>query len=146
MSKLPLAALEATLRLYLRRERLARDLPTLRLLTRSVESIEASATRLLPAVAKAVAPKYQVRCLALRGQIGSGSLPIESLPSAGLALAPIARSGSGRALATLEQALRGLPWPVIGRVADGELLLDLRCLENESELLGQLPQLALALG
>ncbi len=38
MSKLPLAALEATLRLYLRPERLAQDLPTLRLLTRPAES------------------------------------------------------------------------------------------------------------
>ena len=49
MSKLPLAALEATLRLYLRPERLAQDLPTLRLLTRTQESIMAQALGLLDA-------------------------------------------------------------------------------------------------
>src|SRR5690606_26254433 len=43
VSKLPLAALEATLRLYLRPERLAADLPTLRLLTRPVEAMRAQA-------------------------------------------------------------------------------------------------------
>ncbi len=146
MSKLPLAALEATLRLYLRPERLERDLPTLRLLARSRESIEESAARLLPAIAQAVAPHYQVRQLALTGQIGSGSLPVESLASAGLAIAPTARGASGHALARLEEAFRALARPVIGRVSEGELVLDLRCLEDESELLGQLPALARSLG
>jgi L-seryl-tRNA(Ser) seleniumtransferase len=145
MSKLPLAALEATLRLYLRPERLAQDLPTLRLLTRSQATIEASAARLLPALAQALSPHYLVRRLALSGQIGSGSLPVESLASAGLAIAPAARGASGRALARLEEALRALPRPVIGRVTEGELVLDLRCLEDESELLGQLPALTRSL-
>ena len=48
MSKLPLAALEATLMLYLRPERLAQDLPTLRLLTRPLADIEATAHAVLP--------------------------------------------------------------------------------------------------
>jgi L-seryl-tRNA(Ser) seleniumtransferase len=145
MSKLPLAALEATLRLYLRPERLEQDLPTLRLLARSLASIEASAARLQPALAQAVAPRYEVRTCQLAGQIGSGSLPVESLRSAGLAITPVERSGMGRALDRLERVLRGLPRPIIGRVAEQQLRLDLRCLEDEAELLEQLPALALAL-
>ena len=145
MSKLPLAALEATLRLYLRPERLAQDLPTLRLLTRPEPAILALAQRLLPAVADAVAPRFAAEVVALQGQIGSGSLPVERLPSAGLAIAPQQKKGAGRALDELAAALRALPLPVIGRIADDRLLLDLRCLEDAQPFVQQLPDLKAAL-
>lgn len=143
MSKLPLAALEATLSLYLRPERLAQDLPTLRLLTRPAETIHAMARALRPVVQAAVAPRFGVEVVALLGQIGSGSLPVERLPSAGLALAPAGTSkkGVGTALEALSTALRQLPLPVIGRIADDRLLLDLRCLENAEPFIDQLPRL-----
>ena len=142
MSKLPLAALEATLMLYLRPERLAQDLPTLRLLTRPADAIRAIAHQLQAAVATAVAPQFSVEVVALLGQIGSGSLPVERLPSAGLAIAPTgAKKGVGTALDRLAQALRSLPLPVIGRIADDRLLLDLRCLEDSTPFVAQLPRL-----
>jgi L-seryl-tRNA(Ser) seleniumtransferase len=141
MSKLPLAALEATLRLYLRPERLAQDLPTLRLLTRPADAIRALALQLQPALAATVAPRFTVEVAELLGQIGSGSLPVERLPSAGLALAPTQKKGAGRALDALATALRALPLPVIGRVADDRMLLDLRCLEDAAPFVAQLPQL-----
>ncbi|MBL0728012.1 L-seryl-tRNA(Sec) selenium transferase [Piscinibacter sp. HJYY11] len=143
MSKLPLAALEATLLLYLRPERLAHDLPTLRLLTRPADAIRALAHELQPMVASAVAPQFGVEVVALQGQIGSGSLPVERLPSAGLALAPTGtrKKGLGTALDRLALALRSLPVPVIGRIADDRLLLDLRCLEDARPFVAQLPQL-----
>ena len=141
MSKLPLAALEATLRLYLRPERLAQDLPTLRLLTRPAEALRELAAQLLPAVAEAVAPRFAVSEVDLLGQIGSGSLPVDRLPSAGLALAPVQKKGAGRALDELATALRGLPLPVIGRIADDRLLLDLRGLEDPAPFVLQLPAL-----
>lgn len=145
MSKLPLAALEATLRLYLRPERLAQDLPTLRLLTRPAAAILALAQQLQPAVAAAVAPRFAVDVVDLLGQIGSGSLPVDRLPSAGLALVPQHKKGAGRALDTLAAALRALPLPVIGRIADDRLLLDLRGLEDARLLVDQLPPLQAAL-
>jgi L-seryl-tRNA(Ser) seleniumtransferase len=140
MSKLPLAALEATLSLYLRPERLAQDLPTLRLLTRPADAIRELAQALLPAVREAVAPRFTVEVVPLLGQIGSGSLPVERLPSAGLALAPVgtAKKGLGTALDALATALRGLPLPVIGRIAEDRLLLDLRCLEDSAPFSAQL--------
>jgi L-seryl-tRNA(Ser) seleniumtransferase len=146
ISKLPLAALEATLRLYLRPERLAQDLPTLRLLTRPVADIRATAEALCVPLAAALAPRFDVSVVELLGQIGSGSLPVERLPSAGLAAAPRERKGAGRALDDLSAALRALPRPVIGRIADDRLLLDLRCLEDPAALATQLPALADALG
>jgi L-seryl-tRNA(Ser) seleniumtransferase len=145
MSKLPLAALEATLRLYLRPERLAQDLPTLRLLTRPLAAIQATAALLLPALQAAVAPRFAVSTVALKGQIGSGSLPVDRLDSAGLAIAPMEKKGAGHALEALSAALRALPQPVIGRIADDRLLLDMRCLEEPGLLVAQLPALHKAL-
>ncbi len=145
ISKLPLAALEATLRLYLRPERLAQDLPTLRLLTRPAAAIRALAHMLLADVQAAVEPRFGVCVLELMGQIGSGSLPVERLPSAGLAIAPLHKQGSGRALEELGRALRSLPLPVIGRVCENRLLLDLRCLEDAAPFTAQLALLKDAL-
>ena len=82
----------------------------------------------------------------LLGQIGSGSLPIDRLPSAGLAITPLQKKGAGRALDDLASALRSLPRPVIGRIADDRLLLDLRCIENHAPFAAQLPALRERLG
>jgi L-seryl-tRNA(Ser) seleniumtransferase len=143
MSKLPLAALEATLMLYLRPERLAQDLPTLRLLTRPVNAIRDMAHAMLTATSDAVSPRFRVQVVELLGQIGSGSLPVERLPSAGLAFTPTiaSKKGTGSALDALATAFRSLPLPVIGRIGDDRLLLDLRCLENSVPFLDQLPAL-----
>jgi len=148
LSKLPLAALEATLRLYLQPERLTQDLPTLRHLTRPQPQIEAMAAALLPGIAGSVAPLYTAEVVQLASQIGSGSLPIDRLPSAGLALAPAGASkkGTGAALERLARALRQLARPVIGRIAQDRLLLDLRCLDDPDQLAAQLPALREALG
>ena len=139
MSKLPLAALEATLMLYQQPEHLAQALPTLRLLTRPVADIQATAQAVLAALAPVLAPRYSVEVVALQGQIGSGSLPVERLPSAGVAIAPVDAPRSGRALDALATALRQLPLPVIGRIADGRLILDCRCLEDASSFTQQMP-------
>lgn len=143
LSKLPFAALEATLRLYLRPERLVQDLPTLRHLTRPQAQVAALAQQLLPAVAAAVAPRYRVAAVELQSQIGSGSLPVDRLPSAGLAITAV--DGRGRTLEALAAALRALPRPVIGRLNDERLLLDLRCLDEPALLTAQLGALAEAL-
>lgn len=141
MSKLPLAALEATLRLYLRPERLTQDLPTLRLLTRPVEHIQATAQAVLPALNAAFGSHYGVTLVPLQGQIGSGSLPVERLPSAGIALTPLQAKGKGRALDALATTLRRLPQPVIGRIHEDSLLLDMRCLEDTTPFILQIKQL-----
>src|SRR6185369_14437968 len=143
IGKLPLAALEATLRLYLRPERLARDLPTLHLLTRPEAEIASMAERLAPAMAGALAPRFNVKPVKMMSQIGSGALPVELLPSAGLAITPAAvtKKGIGTALEELARALRGLPLPVIGRVADDTLWLDLRVLEDPQPFIAQLAAL-----
>jgi L-seryl-tRNA(Ser) seleniumtransferase len=139
LDKIRLAALEATLRLYADPDRLAERLPALRLLSRPPDEIAALAQRLLPAVAQAVAGLAEVAVVATKSQIGSGALPVALLPSSALALRPSQRGGA--ALAALARRLRALPIPVIGRIEAGEVLLDLRCLEDEAAFVGQLEQL-----
>ncbi|MDY0975653.1 L-seryl-tRNA(Sec) selenium transferase [Massilia sp. CFBP9012] len=147
LSKLPLAALEATLRLYLQPELLLRELPTLRWLTRTQEQVGATANAILTPLREALAPRYTVTLETMVSQIGSGSLPIDRLPSSGLAIAPnlAGKRGMGTALDALAEALRELPLPVIGRIADDRLLLDCRCIDDPAELLGQLGALRAAL-
>jgi L-seryl-tRNA(Ser) seleniumtransferase len=136
LDKIRLAALEAVLQLYADPDRLAQRLPALRLLTRPTAKIEALATRLLPAVAAALDGVATVALVATKSQIGSGALPVSLLPSAGLALRPM--QGSGKAVEKLAQALRDLPIPVIGHIAAGAVVLDLRCLEDEAGFLTNL--------
>jgi L-seryl-tRNA(Ser) seleniumtransferase len=139
--KIRLAALEATLRLYLDPDRLARRLPTLRLLTRTVAEIEADARAVLPHLQATLGANWRCEVVGTKSQIGSGALPLATLPSAALAIRPASGRGGGR-LNALAAALRRLPVPVIGRIEDGSVLLDLRCLPSPEALKAQLGQLA----
>jgi len=141
LSKITLAALEATLLAYRKPDLLARDLPTLRLLTRPQAEIAELAARLRQPVSDALGADWTVEVAMLDSQVGSGSLPVETLPSAGLAIAP-AQGKPGRALGELAARLSGLPMPVIGRIAKDRLLLDLRCLGEPDLLVEQLELLA----
>ncbi len=146
VDKIRMAALEATLKLYRDPDRLAERLPTIRLLARPKAEIEALAGRVAPLLAAKLGDAYQVERIACNSQIGSGALPLEAVPSAGIAITPSAARGQGRALAALATALRNLPVPVIGHVADGSLVLDLRCLEDEAGFVANLASLDLAEG
>ena len=141
VGKETLAAMEVVLRLYLDPDRLAQRLPALRLLTRSHEEITLQAHRLAPAVA-ACLPEAQIDVLACASQIGSGALPVETLPSAAIAIARAARDKHhGAWLDALSTRFRQLPFPVIGRIREDRFMLDMRTLEQEQEFLRQLQHL-----
>ena len=140
VGKLTLAPLEAVLQLYRDPDRLATRLTTIRLLTRPENDIHAQAIRLLPAMQAALSLwPVGVAIERLASQIGSGSLPVDRLPSAGLVVRPSGRRTG--VLHRLEERLRGLPAPVIGHIAADALRLDLRCLgaDEENEFVCQLP-------
>jgi L-seryl-tRNA(Ser) seleniumtransferase len=144
IDKIRLAALEATLRLYRDPDRVAERLPTLRLLARPKIEIEAAARRLLPVIAAKICDGFDIAIAACASQIGSGALPMETVPSAGLAIRPRAAKHGGRLLAALSMALRRLPVPVVGRIEDKTLLLDLRCLDDEDGFIANLATLDIA--
>jgi len=138
VDKIRLAAIEATLRLYRDPDRLTERLPTLRYLALKQEDIAAQARRILDPVARAVGPEFVVEVSACNSQIGSGALPLATIPSTGLAIRARARGGL---LDKLSARLRRLSVPVIGHIEDDALTLDLRCLADENEFLSVIAEL-----
>lgn len=137
--KVTLAALEAVLKLYAQPEKLAERLPSLRWLSRPQHDIRQQVNRLLPLFQAWAGDIAQISTIDVMGQIGSGSLPVERLPSSAIALQPTSgKRGANKQLQRLQNALMKLPVPVIGRLHDGRLLLDLRCLDEEQLLIDQL--------
>jgi len=135
VDKIRLAAIEATLKLYRDPDRLAARLPVLHLLARPRSEIEEQARRLLPHVQHAAGRTFTVSVCQCESQIGSGALPLDTISSAGLR---IASNAGGAALERLAAALRGLERPVIGRLEEGAIVLDLRCLTDEGAFLSAL--------
>ena len=129
MDKMGLAALEAVLALYREPELLAQRLPTLRTLSRPQQDIQAQAQRLSQPMRDALATDYLLELATMHSQIGSGAQPQAQLASAGLRI----RSARGGGLDRLAKRLRELPQPVLGRIAEDALWLDLRCLEPSDE-------------
>ena len=105
--KLTLAALEATLALYLEPKRAARDIPVLRMLAEPVETVRARAERLSALVGGEVEETV--------GRVGGGALPLAELPSFACAVEE-----------ELAARLRDADPPVIALVRDGRCLLDCR--------------------
>jgi L-seryl-tRNA(Ser) seleniumtransferase len=136
LDKARLAALEHVLLLYLNPEWLAERLPTLRLLTRPAAEILAGAKRMAAAM-QSVWPDRPVEVEACHSQIGSGALPVDLLASYAITI-------SGGELAILAAWLRALPRPVIGRLHEGRMWLDCRCLEagDEAAFVAQLSDAA----
>jgi len=140
VSKLTLAALEATLRIYASAFRLPERLPTLALLARDVEDIRAACGRMLAAFAQFAGADFEARIENCASQIGSGAQPVERLASCAVVLAPRVPKAAGRKIEALMMRLRALPSPVIGRVQENAVWMDLRCLRDESALQMQLLQ------
>ena len=141
IDKIRLAALEATLRLYRDPERLAQTLPTYRMLARSARDMQEMARRLLPALQSKFGGAFSAKTAPCKSQVGSGSLPVETLSSLAVAISPAVRGGGP--LNALSTALRALPVPVVGRIESGALLLDLRCLEDVDGFIANLATLKL---
>ena len=138
--KLSLAALQAVLQLYTNPERLADELPTLRWLSRDISELQHLAGSLLESVQNQC-NDFQVCVAPTHSQVGSGALPIDILESIALKITMPNKRRPGKALNTLGKAFRNLPVPVIGRITDDALWLDLRCLENEAHFLQNLQHL-----
>ena len=142
VGKITLAALEAVLRLYQDVDRLPERLTTLRLLTRSHADLLKQANRLYEPLRARLQPQWHIEIVELASQIGSGSLPVERLPSVGFSMRPQLKS-TGTWLRKLEAAFRALPVPVLGYVRNDAMHFDLRCLsvDDEPAFIGQLGKL-----
>ncbi|HEY5468740.1 MAG TPA: L-seryl-tRNA(Sec) selenium transferase [Coriobacteriia bacterium] len=133
LDKMTLAALEATLRLYLDPERALREVPTLRMLTESPESVAARARTLVDRIVAATGEAFWVAAMPDVSRAGGGALPLADIPTTIVTLSPRAMSAND-----LEAALRlGNP-TIIGRIRDARVVLDPRTLsDHESDLVVQ---------
>lgn len=126
LDKMTLAALEATLRLYRDPARVLREVPALKMLTTSPEELkrraEAFAERLR------VLPKLEVEVRDDSAFAGGGSLPEIALPTTVIALRVKVISESD-----LASRLRSGTPPVVARIQDGRVLLDLRTVFERQE-------------
>lgn len=115
VDKLTLAALHATLRLYREPARAVHEIPTLAMLTTPPEEVRSRAARLASRLAGA-----GVRCRSAdcEATVGGGAFPSARIPSGAVVL----EGDAGQ----WERALRDGTPPVVGRIADGALWLDLR--------------------
>lgn len=140
VDKIRLAAIEATLKLYRDPDRLVERLPTLRLLARTRAEIATQAQQLIPHIQSAVGTGFAVELCDCKSQIGSGALPLDTIESAGVA---VRSNNGGAALERLVSALRALSRPIIGRLDNGALILDLRCLTDDAAFLSVIATLNL---
>jgi L-seryl-tRNA(Ser) seleniumtransferase len=143
VDKIRLAAVEATLKLYRNPDRIAEQLPTYRHLTKSTHDMVALGQRLLPVMEAKLGARFSFQIIACASQIGSGALPLETIPSTGIAIRPADKRARGRALANLSEVFRRLPIPVIGRIEDQAFIVDLRCLDDEAGFVANLAALEL---
>ena len=131
VGKVTLAALESILRMYRNPDALPERVKVLRLLTRPATEMQAQADALIPSLQAALsACGLNLAAQPVKSQIGSGSLPVERLPSVALAITAVNRAHEKHVI-RMERLLRGSPTPVIGRLSDKALLLDLRCLTED---------------
>lgn len=131
--KLTIAALTTILHLYSDPDSVATRIPVLRLLTRTPEEIFKTAERLNPIINKSLGEDFLSDIQPCKSQIGSGAMPTERLESFALVIKPHKSKSTGTILARLASSFRKLPVPVIGRIQDNALWLDLRCLEADHE-------------
>jgi L-seryl-tRNA(Ser) seleniumtransferase len=116
--KVTMAGVALTLGLY-RSGRATTEIPVWKMIATPLDALRARAEKL-----RRFADGSEV--VELRSTVGGGSLPGETLPSVGLALI-------GRATTRVLAALRAGQPPVIGRIEDGRVVLDLRTVDPEQD-------------
>ena len=121
--KLTLAALSATLRIYLRSRDISSELPTLRILGRSKSEIAAMAPRAREILVERLGAEYRVEIVDATSQVGSGAMPVKELDTVALRVTHPQKSAN--AIASMFRRAR-----IIGRIVDDSFLLDLRTVED----------------
>ncbi|WP_331248507.1 L-seryl-tRNA(Sec) selenium transferase [Evansella clarkii] len=130
VDKMTLAALEATLFEYVYNEENLSDIPAVRDILASKESIREKAEAFLERAGE-LCSDWQFEMAEDHSQVGGGTMPVEELPTVGLKL-----KVAGITANKLESMLRKVEVPVVTRIKDGEVFIDFRTIaEDETALL-----------
>jgi L-seryl-tRNA(Ser) seleniumtransferase len=128
--KLTLAALEATLKLYLQSADVVDAIPTLKAFTRSLDEMEEMGKKLLPQLQSALGDGFHITLEDSASQVGSGALPTEEIPTKVISIRH-ARTGAER----IAERFRKADPPILGRVKEDRFLLDLRTIFDPKDLI-----------
>ncbi|MDD3814883.1 MAG: L-seryl-tRNA(Sec) selenium transferase [Desulfocapsaceae bacterium] len=135
IDKFTLASLEAVLRNYYDLEQALTTIPTLKMLTQPVDLIKRRAQRLMRRIHAKIQPTCSLSLQPTMSRVGGGAMPEHGLSSWAVTFKPLQIH-----LSAMEQGLRKLSIPIIGRMEDDSLLLDMRTVSDE-----EIPDLAASL-
>lgn len=124
VGKMTIAALDATLRLYA--NGMERNVPSMASLTRPIREIHTIAEEVSAKLGKILDSLATVSVEKGQSQVGSGSLPVESIDSRYVVLRPVTMS-----VDRLAAAFRNSRIPIIGRIHEGAFVMDMRTVYEE---------------
>jgi len=130
IDKFTLAGLESILRCYRDPRTVFEKIPTLTMISAPVEVINRRAKKLVRRLRKSIGESCTVSIRDIMSRVGGGAMPEQNLPSRGVVLQPTVMSVSH-----LESTLRILDLPIIGRIDEGRLLLDMRTVADDELVL-----------
>lgn len=127
IDKTTLAALESTLRHYLD-ERTIREIPTMNMLTMTIEEIEKKAEKLLERINKNIDSDFGLRVEIIDdfSKVGGGSMPVEQIPTKCVNI-----SSENLSMTKLEESMRNYETPIITRLYKDKIFIDLRTVKDE---------------
>lgn len=123
IDKLSLAALEGTLKLYEDPDIALAEIPSLNMLTKKLETLSADAKALHESLTSSdvLFRTYDLEIVDTQSEVGGGAMPLTALPSLGISIKP-----KNASVQSLTDALRSVEVPIIGKVKNDHLILDLR--------------------
>jgi L-seryl-tRNA(Ser) seleniumtransferase len=138
VDKLTIAALEATFRLYLDEKKAVKEIPTLRMLTYSIDELKDKAQKLYSIIENQNLDA-NIKIEDGHSQVGGGSMPLETIDTKIITIVP-----NNMGVSELEERLRLSEDNIIARVYDNKYVLDVRTIfDDEFEIISK--QLAIAL-
>lgn len=133
IDKMTLAALEATLRIYLDEVRAVEEIPGIAMLTRSILELKKDAQKLARMIKTHLGDRLKIEVLNDFSQVGGGAMPLESLETYVVAI-----GSDGISLDKLEYELRKNDIPIITRISKDRMLLDVRTIfTDEYKIISQ---------
>lgn len=126
IDKFTLSALESILRLYQDPQTVFERIPTLRMLSAPLEEVQHRAEQLAEVLYKSISRYCTVQVDEVMSRVGGGAMPEQNLASSAVVLQPLTIT-----LNRLEQQLRTLDTPLIGRAENDCLVLDMRTVRSD---------------
>ena len=131
IDKLTLAALEATLKLYLDEETAIQEIPVLRMLTISKDELDKKANSLYNKLLTKLVDKCSITIIDEFSEVGGGSMPMHKIPTKAVSVAK-----SNLSIDKLEEALRNYSTPIVARINKDRLIIDVRTVfEDEFDII-----------